>query len=135
MITAEVGQVLDAVELRVSRDRVVRYAGASTDFNPIHWSDRAAHALGLDGVVAHGMLTMGAALRVVTNWVGDPGLVQSYFVRFTRPVQVPDTDEGVVVRFTGTVTGVADDVATVSIDAMVDDVKVLGAAKAEVRLG
>ena len=135
MITAEVGQVLPAVEVCLTRDRVVRYAGASTDFNPIHWSDRAAHALGLDGVVAHGMLTMGAALRVVTDWVGGPALGQSYFVRFTRPVLVPDTDEGVVVRFTGTVTAVADDVATVALDAIVDDVKVLGAAKAEVRLG
>ena len=76
---------------------------------------------------------MGAALRVVTDWCGDPSRVLSYFVRFTKPVPVPDTDEGVTLTFGGTVTKVADGVATVSVDARLGDVKVLGAATAEVR--
>ena len=112
-----VGQELPELRVRVTRSTVVRYSGASTDFNEIHFSDRHARAIGLPGVVAHGMWTMGAGLKVVTDWIGDPGRVLSYFVRFTRPVVVPDTDEGTEVRYTGTVTAVADGVATVSITA------------------
>ena len=67
-----VGDQLPTLELRLKRPDVVRYAGASTDFNPIHWSDRAAADLGLPGVIAHGMLTMGTALRVVTDWCDVP---------------------------------------------------------------
>ncbi|HRA04628.1 MAG TPA: MaoC/PaaZ C-terminal domain-containing protein [Arachnia sp.] len=129
-----VGQELPVLRVRVTRSTVVRYSGASTDFNEIHFSDRHARAIGLPGVVAHGMWTMGAGLKVVTDWIGDPGRVLSYFVRFTRPVVVPDTDEGTEVRYTGTVTAVADGVATVSITATCGDEAVLGAAKAEVRV-
>lgn len=129
-----VGQVLPELRVRVTRSTVVRYSGASTDFNEIHFSDRHARAIGLPGVVAHGMWTMGAGLKVVTDWIGDPGRVLSYFVRFTRPVVVPDTDEGTEVHYTGTVTAVADGVATVSITATCGDEAVLGAAKAEVRV-
>jgi len=129
-----VGQELPVLRVRVTRSTVVRYSGASTDFNAIHFSDRHARAIGLPGVVAHGMWTMGAGLKVVTDWIGDPGRVLSYFVRFTRPVVVPDTDEGTEVRYTGTVTAVADGVATVSITATCGDEAVLGAAKAEVRV-
>ncbi|MHA6525672.1 MaoC/PaaZ C-terminal domain-containing protein [Tessaracoccus sp. G1721] len=129
-----VGQVLPELRVQVTRSTVVRYSGASTDFNEIHFSDRHARAIGLPGVVAHGMWTMGAGLKVVTDWIGDPGRVLSYFVRFTRPVVVPDTDEGTEVRYTGTVTAVADGVATVSITATCGDEAVLGAAKAEVRV-
>ncbi len=129
-----VGQELPELRVRVTRSTVVRYSGASTDFNEIHFSDRHARAIGLPGVVAHGMWTMGAGLKVVTDWIGDPGRVLSYFVRFTRPVVVPDTDEGTEVRYTGTVTAVADGVATVSITATCGDEAVLGAAKAEVRV-
>lgn len=129
-----VGQELPVLRVRVTRSTVVRYSGASTDFNEIHFSDRHARAIGLPGVVAHGMWTMGAGLKVVTDWIGDPGRVLSYFVRFTRPVMVPDTDEGTEVRYTGTVTAVADGVATVSITATCGDEAVLGAAKAEVRV-
>lgn len=131
-LTAEAGLELPPLELTFTRTDLVRYAGASGDFNPIHHSDHAARAIGLDGVLAHGMLTMGRALRVVTDWVGDPARVRSYFVRFTKPVAVPDTDEGVVVRVTGTVTAVDDGVATVAIEAVCGETKVLGAAKAEV---
>ena len=129
-----VGQELPVLRVRVTRSTVVRYSGASTDFNEIHFSDRHARAIGLPGVVAHGMWTMGAGLKVVTDWIGAPGRVLSYFVRFTRPVVVPDTDEGTEVRYTGTVTAVADGVATVSITATCGDEAVLGAAKAEVRV-
>lgn len=130
-LAAEVGQVLPGFSRTFTRADLVRYAGASGDFNPIHWSDSAAAALGLPDVIAHGMLTMGTALRVVTDWAGDPGRVRSYYVRFTKPVVV-GADGGAVVRFAGTVTEVADGVAKVSIEATCDDVKVLGSAVAEV---
>lgn len=130
----EVGFELPPLDLVFTRADLVRYAGASGDFNPIHWSDRAAHTLGLPSVIAHGMLTMGRALRIVTDWTGDPSRIASYSVRFTKPVKVPDTDEGVVVSVSARVTAVAEDVATVAIDAVCGDTKVLGAAKAEVRL-
>jgi len=80
------------------------------------------------------MLTMGTALRVVTDWCGDPSRVLGYYVRFTRPVVVPAVG-GVDVRFAGTVAAVADGVATISIEAMCGEEKVLGSATAEVRLG
>ena len=131
---AEAGQVLPGFTSTLTRVDLVRYAGASTDYNPIHYNDAAAASLGLPGVIAHGMLTMGTALRVVTDWCGDPGRVLGYSVRFSRPVVVP-ADGGVEVRFGGTVTAVADGVATISIEAVCDEVKVLGSATAEVRLG
>ena len=119
----------------------MRYAGASTDFNPIHWSDRMARGLGLDGVIIHGMWTMGAALRIVTDWCIDPSRLVDYSVRFTGPVPLPDDDEGTLVRVTAKVTGIDDGIATVLVDARIpadseDDkpVKVLGAARARVRL-
>ncbi|MEO7588929.1 MAG: MaoC/PaaZ C-terminal domain-containing protein [Arachnia sp.] len=129
-----VGQELPEVRVTITRAGVVRYSGASTDFNEIHFSDRHARAIGLPGVVAHGMWTMGAGLRVVTDWLGDPGAVLQYFVRFTRPVVVPDTDEGVDVIYNATVTAVADHVATLAITARCGDEAVLGAAKAQVRI-
>lgn len=128
------GDQLPGLEVHVTRESVVRYAGASTDFNPIHVSDRQARALGLEGVVAHGMWTMGTALRVVTDWCGDPARVASWFVRFTRPILVPDDDEGVTVRISATVTAVEDGLATVAVEATCGEQKVLGAAKATVRL-
>ncbi|WP_028709141.1 MaoC/PaaZ C-terminal domain-containing protein [Propionicicella superfundia] len=130
----EPGTVLPSLTVRFTRTDLVRYAGASTDFNPIHHSDRAAAELGLDDVIAHGMLTMGTALRVVTDWVGDPGRVLSYAVRFTRPVRVPDTADGTAVDIEGVVKAVADGVATVSIEARCGGEKVLGGAVAEVRV-
>lgn len=134
MSDVEVGTVLPSITATFTRETLVRYAGASTDFNPIHYSDRAASELGLPGVIAHGMLTMGTALRVVTDWCGDPARVLSYYVRFVKSVQVPDTADGATVTFGGTVTKVADGVATVTVEALFDGVKVLGGAKAEVRL-
>lgn len=129
-----VGTQLPGFSRTFTRADLVRYAGASGDFNPIHWSNPAAAALGLPDVIAHGMLTMGTALRVVTDWAGDPSRVLSYYVRFTKPVVVP-ADGGTVVQFTGTVTKITDSVATVSVEATCDEVKVLGAVTAEVDLG
>ncbi len=79
---------------RITRLDLVRYAGASGDFNPIHWSDRFATAVGLPGVIAHGLLTMALVGRALTEWSGNPAGIIDFNVRFTRPVVVPDTDEG-----------------------------------------
>ncbi len=135
MSTIEPGTVLPTLSVSFTRADLVRYAGASTDFNPIHWSDRKAAELGLPSVIAHGMLTMGTALRVVTDWIGDPGRVRSYHVRFTKPVTVPDDDTGSGVEFSGTVTKIADGIATVSVEALFGGTKVLGSATAEVFVG
>lgn len=129
-----VGYQLPDLELHLTRYDVVRYSGASTDFNPIHYSDHIAKQIGLPGVVVHGMWTMGAALRIVTDWLGDSSRVVSYFVRFVGPVPVPDTDEGTAVQVKASVTDVSDGVATIAIEASHDSHKVLGAAKATVRL-
>lgn len=134
MTDIEVGTALPSITATFTRQTLVRYAGASTDFNPIHYSDAAAAALGLPSVLAHGMLTMGTALRVVTDWCGDPARVLSYYVRFVKSVPVPDDPDGVTVTFGGTVTKVEDGIATVTIEATLDGLKVLGGAKAEVRL-
>lgn len=128
-----VGDELPPLDLRLTRPDVVRYSGASTDFNPIHYSDRFARAIGLPGVVVHGMWTMGAALRIVTDWVGDPAGVISYFVRFVAPVVVPDDDQGTTVAVRAKISAVTDDVVTIAIEATHGEDKVLGAAKAEVR--
>jgi acyl dehydratase len=131
----EVGTTLPPLTVHFTRAALVRYAGASTDFNPIHYSERFAALVGLPGVVAHGMLTMATALRVVTDWVGDPSKVRAYFVRFTKPVVVPDDDTGAEVVFTGTVVSIDETTATIALEAVCDGQKVLGAARAEVDLG
>jgi len=130
----EKGTALPPLALRVTRADLVRYAGASGDFNPIHWSERVATSVGLPGVIAHGMLTMALAGRIVTRWAGGPAAVRSYGVRFTRPVVVPDDDEGALLEISGTVRGVADGVATVAITAVFEGKTVLGRAIAEVEL-
>lgn len=96
----------EPIELRVhvTRQQLVRYAGASGDFNEIHFSDHFARALGLDSVISHGMLTMGLAFRLATDWAGDPGRITDCSFRFSKPVVVPDDSEGAEVVFTGTVT-------------------------------
>jgi acyl dehydratase len=115
------GDELPPLSLRITRADLVRYAGASGDFNPIHWSDRVATGVGLPGVIAHGMLTMALAGRLVTGWAGDPGAICSYGVRFTRPVVVTEADDGARV-------------ARVTITARFDGRTVLSRAVAEVRL-
>lgn len=91
-----VGEVIAERSYELSRDSLVRYAGASGDFNPIHYRDDVAESVGLPGVIAHGMLTMGLAVQPVVDWVGDPARVADYQVRFTRPVVV-DPDSGATV--------------------------------------
>jgi acyl dehydratase len=140
------GTQLPALSVRLSRTDLVRYAGASGDFNPIHWSDRVAESVGLPGVVAHGMLTMALGGRLVTDWLGDPSALISYQVRFTRPVSVPDVVAGVddnqagaLIELTGTVKSVAEQpdgtlVGKINVVATFEDKSVLGRAIAEVRL-
>jgi acyl dehydratase len=134
MKTAEVGAELPPLTVTFRREDLVRYAGASGDFNPIHWSDRMAAALGLPGVIAHGMLTMASAARVVTDWLDDPADLVEYGVRFTKPVVVPDDDKGASVTFSATVDKVADGLAEIDITAIAGEEKVLGRARAVVRV-
>ncbi|KGM02449.1 MaoC family dehydratase [Cellulomonas cellasea] len=130
-----VGQEVGRAELTVDRARLVRYAGASGDFNPIHWNERVATEVGLPGVIAHGMWTMGAAATVVADWAQDPGAVVDYQVRFTRPVPVPDPGHAVV-EVVATVGALDADAGTVRVDLTVTSggARVLGKAQAVVRL-
>jgi acyl dehydratase len=130
-----VGMELPALDLAFTRADLVAYAHASGDMNPIHQDEEFAKSVGLPDVIAHGMLTMGRAIQVVTNWVGDPTAVIDYSVRMTRPVVVPDTATGSVVSFTGKVAQINEDgTIHVELGAVFGDVKVLGLAKATVRL-
>jgi acyl dehydratase len=126
---------LPAKVYRVTRADLVRYAGASGDFNPIHWSDRFATSVGLPGVIAHGMFTMALVGRAVTEWAEAPDAVAEYGVRFTRPVVVPDTDEGTEVEVRA-VAGEpnADGLTQLDITATCQGEKVLAQARATVRL-
>ena len=130
-----VGQEVARGTRTVDRSRLVRYAGASGDFNPIHWNDRFAASVGLPGVIAHGMWTMGAAVGVVVDWLGDPGAVLDYQVRFTRPIPVPDPGEAEV-EVVATVGAVDPEARTARIDLQVSALgtRVLGKAQVLVRL-
>ena len=131
----EVGQEIGSKEFVLTRDSLVRYAGASGDFNPIHYRDDFAQSVGLDGVLAHGMLTMGVAVQVVADWVGDAGKIVDYGVRFTKPVFV-DANDGAVVVVTGKVGNINAETNEVRIDLSVvyNETSVLGKAQAVVRL-
>ena len=130
-----VGQEVARAEVVVDRARLVRYAGASGDFNPIHWNERVATAVGLPGVIAHGMWTMGAAAGPVADWAGDPGAIVDYQVRFTRPVPVPDPGSATVevVAVIGAIDEAAG-TARVDLTVAVEGARVLGKAQAVVRL-
>jgi acyl dehydratase len=130
------GTELPEQTFRVTRADLVRYAGASGDFNPIHWNERVATEVGLPGVIAHGMFTMALAGRVVTGWTDDPGALEEYQVRFGRPVLVPDNGVGAEVTVRGTVGAVLDD-GRYRVDLTVSSAgeKVLSLARAIVRLG
>ena len=131
----ELGTELPAQSFPLSRADLVRYAGASGDFNVIHWNGRVAQAVGLPDVIAHGMLTMAEAIRVVTDWTGDPGAVVEYGTRFTRPVVVPDDESGARLDVTGKVTAKNDDgTVVVTLTASSEGATVLGRALATVRL-
>jgi acyl dehydratase len=130
-----VGTELPEQIFRVTRADLVRYAGASGDFNPIHWNDRTATAVGLPGVIAHGMFTMALAGRAVTGWTGDPAALAEYHVRFGRPVVVPDDEDGAEVTVRGKVGAVLED-GRLRVDLTVtsDGEKVLSLARVIVRL-
>ena len=131
----EVGSTIPAREFPITRATLVRYAGASGDFNVIHWNERVAKSVGLPDVIAHGMLTMATAGRVVTDWAGDPGAVESYGVRFKAPVVVPDDDTGATVVVEGTVEEKLDGGRVViGLTARVGEGDVLSGARAVVRL-
>ncbi len=127
-----VGTALVPQTYVVRRSDLVRYAGASGDFNPIHWSDRVATSVGLPGVIAHGMFTMALAARAVEEWTGGAEVVE-FGCKFTNPVIVPDDDQGVEVVVAGTVKDVADGLATLALEVTCAGQKVLGMPKAVVR--
>lgn len=129
----EAGQQLPTHTFRVTRADLVRYAGASGDFNPIHWNERFARQVGLPGVIAHGMFTMALAGRAVTAWAGAPDAVIDFAVRFSRPVPVPDDDAGAEVLVSGVVKAVSEGRAEVDITATCAGQKVLSLARAVLR--
>jgi acyl dehydratase len=131
-----VGTELPEQVFSVTRADLVRYAGASGDFNPIHWSQRVATSVGLPDVIAHGMFTMALAGRAVTAWAGDAGALVEYQVRFGRPVPVPDDDTGAEVTVRGVVGALLED-GRVRVDLTVTSggEKVLSLARAIVRPG
>ena len=131
----EVGTELPELVVRVTRADLVRYAGASGDFNPIHWNERVASEVGLPGVIAHGMFTMALAARAVTGWTGDPAGMIEYQVRFGRPVVVPDDDEGAELTVRGRVAALLEDGrARVDLTVTSAGEKVLSLARAVLRL-
>ena len=133
MTTFSTGAELPPQTYTVTRADLVRYAGASGDFNPIHWSDRVASTVGLPGVIAHGMYTLALAARALDTWAGAPGTVQELGCRFTKPVVVPDDDTGVEVLVRGTVKNVTEAGAQVALEVTCGGEKVLGMPRAVLR--
>ena len=131
----EVGQVIGSKEFLLTRDSLVRYAGASGDFNPIHYRDDFAKSVGLPGVIAHGMLTMGVSVQVAVDWVGDAGKVSDYSTRFTKMVDV-DAKEGAVLVVTGKIAEIDTEKNEVRVDltTMFGETAVLGKAQVRVHL-
>ena len=127
------GDTLPEQTYTVTRADLVRYAGASGDFNPIHWSDRVATSVGLPGVIAHGMYTLALAARALDTWAGGPGHVVELGAKFSKPVVVPDDDRGVDVVVRGTVKEVTDDGVKVALEVTCNGEKVLGVPKAVLR--
>ena len=125
------GQIVAEADFALNRGSLVRYAGASGDFNAIHYRDDVARGVGLPGVLAHGMLTMGLAIQPVIDWIGDPGRVLDYQVRFTRPVPV-DAADGALVTVTAKVGALDGDVARIDLTVTFEGATVLG--KAQVRV-
>ena len=131
----EIGQEIGTRTVELDRASLVRYAGASGDFNPIHWNDVVAQSVGLPGVIAHGMLTMGSAVALVTDWAQDPGAVVDYQTRFSRPVTVPNPGVSTV-EVTGVVGALDAEAGTARIDLTVtfEGARVLAKSQAVVRL-
>lgn len=133
----QVGDRIPDATYPITREALVRYAGASGDFNPIHWNQRAAQLVGLPDVIVHGMLTMATASRSVTDWLGDPAGVLEYSTRFTRTVAVPDDGVGATVEVSGVIgeLSAGDRTARVDLTVKAAGVTVLGKARVVVRLG
>jgi acyl dehydratase len=127
------GQELPDQTYTVTRSQLVRYAGASGDLNPIHWSDRVAATVGLPGVIAHGMFTLALAARALDTWAGEPGHVRELGAKFTRPVVVPDDEAGVQVLVRGTVKNITDEGAQIALEVTCGGQKVLGMPRAVLR--
>jgi acyl dehydratase len=127
------GDELPEQTYTVTRLDLVRYAGASGDFNPIHWSDRVATSVGLPGVIAHGMYTLALAARALDTWAGGPGHVVELGCKFTKPVVVPDDDTGAEVVVRGTVRDVTDTGVHVALEVTCGGEKVLGMPRAVLR--
>jgi acyl dehydratase len=132
-MTWEVGHEFETQAYAVTRGDLVRYAGASGDFNPIHWSDRVATSVGLPGVVAHGMYTLALAGRALAAWVGEPARIVTFGGRFTKPVAVPDDGQGTEVAVSGVVRSVEEGIATVELTVTNAGQTVLAMTKATVR--
>jgi acyl dehydratase len=132
---AQPGDALPRQVFHVTRADLVRYAGASGDFNPIHWSDRVAGLVGLPGVIAHGMYTMALAARALDTWAGAPGRVRELGCKFTRPVVVPDDEAGAEVTVSGTVKNLTEDGVHVALEVTCGGEKVLGMPKAVLTRG
>ena len=135
-----VGQDIGSRSIDVTRTDLVKYAGASGDFNPIHWNEAFATGVGLPGVIAHGMFTMGASVQLVTDWAGDPAAVVDFQTRFTKPILVTDTtgttDPGATIEVSGAIGALDADAGTARVDLTVVSAgqKVLMKAQAVVRL-
>lgn len=129
-----VGDVVAERTVHLTRESLVRYAGASGDFNPIHYRDDVAARVGLPGVLAHGMLTMGLAVETIVEWLGDSGRILDYGVRFTRPVVV-DPESGADVTVTAKVGAVDDDALRIELTVAAGETTVLGKAQVRVRRG
>lgn len=128
-----VGDIVAEATYALSRDSLVRYAGASADFNPIHYRDDVAVSVGLPGVLAHGMLTMGLAVQPVVEWLGSSGWVSDYQVRFTRPVLVDPVD-GATVTVVAKVGSVEESAARIDLTVTFNDETVLGKAQVHVQM-
>jgi acyl dehydratase len=134
------GQDIGSRTVEVTRTDLVKYAGASGDFNPIHWNEAFATSVELPGVIAHGMFTMGAAVQLVTDWAGDPAAVVDFQTRFTKPVLVTDTtgtdEPGATIEVSGAIGKLDADAGTARVDLTVVSAgqKVLMKAQAVVRL-
>jgi acyl dehydratase len=129
-----VGDVVAERDFPLTRDSLVRYAGASGDFNPIHYRDDVAASVGLPGVLAHGMLTMGFAVQPIADWVGDPARIVDYQVKFTRPVVV-DPESGATVTVMAKIGALTETTARVDLTVTFDGATVLGKAQVVVKLG
>src|ERR1700757_474027 len=133
--SVEAGTELPPRTYQVTRLDLVKYAGASGDFNIIHWNERVARSVGLPNVIAHGMYTMAQAGRFVSEWAGDPGAVTEFGVRFSAMVPVPDDDQGATIEVSGKVAEkLGDNKVAVDLIARADGNRLLPRARAVVRL-